>query len=115
MSEKLLQQILAELKDVKTEMKDFKFELNEIKSKVDDNTKKLETLDELKEITLALRDRQEETDARLESLAMDVHKMQGNVTDIKEQLADIRSELEFTYQKTAKNEMELFKLKRDFD
>lgn len=70
---------------------------------------------ELKEIVIALRDRHEETDAKLENLTMDVHKMHGDVTSIKEQLSELQSEVEFTYQKTAKNEMELFKIKRDFN
>lgn len=83
--------------------------------KLDLILQKLETLDELKEIVVALRDHQEETDAKLENLTMDVHKMHGDVTSIKEQLSELQSEVEFTYQKTAKNEMELFKIKRDFN
>ncbi|MEK3934569.1 hypothetical protein MKY41_04550 [Sporosarcina sp. FSL W7-1349] len=107
MSEELLKQILVEIKDVK-------FELIQVKSNVDVNTRMLATLNELKEIPLSLDDRQEDMDARLESLAMDVHKMQEEVIVIKKQISEIRSELEFTFQKTVKNEMELFKLRREF-
>lgn len=74
------------------------------------------------EITKALRDRQEETDAKLEALSMDVHKMHGDLTRLEEkvdsnhqetigELQNLKLDLDFTYQKTTLNERELFKLK----
>jgi len=52
-----------------------------MEKKLDLILQKLETLEsgqqELKEIVVSLRDRQEETDAKLESLTMDVHKLYG--------------------------------------
>ncbi|WP_318614195.1 hypothetical protein [Sporosarcina sp. YIM B06819] len=48
---------------------------------------------ELKEIVVALLDRHEETEAKLENLSMDVHKMHGDVTSIKEQLSELQSEV----------------------
>lgn len=68
-------------------------------------------LDENTQITKAIYHRQEETDARLESLSLDVHTMHGEVILTKEQVADIKKEIEFTYQKTSKNELEIFKLR----
>ena len=74
------------------------------------------------EITKALRDRQEETDAKLEALSMDVHKMHGDLARLEEkvdsnhqetidELQNLKLDLDFTYQKTTLNERELFKLK----
>lgn len=50
---------------------------------------KLETLDELKQIVLALRDRQEESDAKIEALSMDMNKLHGVVAGHSELLHSI--------------------------
>ncbi len=138
MNEKILQQILSEvtgikgeLADVKTDMADMKTELSSVKTDVasmktelsvlktdvgtlqTDLTSVKAQLDENTKLTRAILDRQEETDARLESVAMDVHKMQGDITSLKEDVSEIKSGLEFTFQKTAKNEMDIFKIRRD--
>lgn len=75
--------------------------------KLDLILQKLETLDEVKEIVLAMRDRQEETDAKLEALSMDVHKAYGKITALEDKLA-------FNSYKNYQNEAEIFKLKREF-
>jgi uncharacterized protein (DUF3084 family) len=97
--------IKSELVPVKSELTGVKTELANVKTQLDENT----------QMTRAIYDRQEETDARLENMSMDFNKMHGDVTAIKEQLTDVQSEVEFTYQKSSKNEMELFKLKRDYN
>lgn len=40
-------------------------------------------LQETNEIVRAIRDRQEETDAKLDALSMDVHKLHGEVASVK--------------------------------
>ncbi|WP_153721390.1 hypothetical protein [Sporosarcina cascadiensis] len=90
---------------VRSELVEVKTQLGEVTSQLDEN----------KLIIKAIRSRQTETDAKLEGLTLDVHKMHGDVTAVKEKLSDIQGEVEFTYQKAAKNEMELFKLKRDYN
>lgn len=74
---------------------------------------------ELFDIVKAIHHRQEETDAKIDSLAMDIHKLHGDVTFLKEhalhvdqELADIKSELDFTSHKTYRNEVEIFKLRK---
>ncbi len=78
-----------------------------MEQKLDLILQKLESLDEVKEIVLAIRDRQEETDAKLEALSMDVHKVYGKITDLEDKLA-------FNSYKNYQNEAEIFKLKREF-
>lgn len=79
---------------------------------------KLEALNEVKEIVLALRDRQEETDAKLEAPSMNIHKVPGNITalqedmtSVKNTLSNIKDKLEFTSPNTYQNEAEIFKLR----
>ncbi|GKV66586.1 MULTISPECIES: hypothetical protein [unclassified Sporosarcina] len=100
-----IQLVRSELVEVKTQLGGVETQLGEVTSQLDENTL----------IIKAIRSRQTETDAKLEGLTLDVHKMHGDVTAVKEKLSDIQGEVEFTYQKTAKNEMELFKLKRDYN
>lgn len=100
-----LQQLNNRVGSIETDLANVKSEVAHVKSQLDENTK----------LTRAIFDRQEESDARLENLSMDFHKMHGDVTSIKEQLTDVQGEVEFTFQKTAKNEMELFKLKRHYN
>lgn len=45
---------------------------------------------ELQEITRAIRDRQEGTDAKLEALSMDVHQLNGTAVSIKENLSELK-------------------------
>ncbi|WP_342509631.1 hypothetical protein [Sporosarcina sp. FSL K6-2383] len=126
MSEQLLQQILIEFKEMRTEMQEFKTEIQGFKTemqgfktemqgfktemqgfKTEQQSMKVQ-LDENTQLTRAIFDRQEETDAKLENLTMDVHKLHGEVAEIK----DI---LDFTYQKTTRNELEIYKLKKNTD
>jgi peptidoglycan hydrolase CwlO-like protein len=45
----------------------------------------LKGIKELQQITRAIYDRQEETDAKLEALASDVHKLHGEITAIRQE------------------------------
>jgi chromosome segregation ATPase len=88
-----------------------------VENKLDLILQKLELLEsgqtELRQIVHAIHHRQEETDAKLDSLSLDVHKIHGDMIVVKEKVGAIKDEIEFTYQKTSKNEMEIFKLKRE--
>ncbi|MNJ50405.1 hypothetical protein D3C77_456770 [compost metagenome] len=70
---------------------------------------------ELHQITTAIRDRQEETDAKLEALTMDVNKIHGSTVRIDqkmdETLSDIRGDVRFLNHRIADLELEIDKLK----
>lgn len=70
---------------------------------------------ELHQITTAIRDRQEETDAKLEALTMDVNKIHGSTVRIEqkmdETLSDIRGDVRFLNHRIADLELEVDKLK----
>lgn len=98
MSEVLLQQILSELKGVKTDIEGIKTDIvgmkkdiEGIKSEIIDIKNEQQImkvqLDENTQMIRAIYDRQEETDARQEALTMDVHRLHGEVTSIKEEQA----------------------------
>lgn len=55
--------------------------------KLDLILQKLDTLDEVKEIVIALREQQEVVSAKLDVVTMDVHKLNGEMTSMKEQVA----------------------------
>lgn len=97
MSEQVLLNILDEIRSLKekTDLMDSKFELMNSKFDLMDSK-----LTETNQIVRAIRDRQDETDAKLEALTMDVHKLYGKVSALKD-------EIEFTYQKTSRNELEI--------
>lgn len=67
--------------------------LNQILDKLDEMNTRIGGLEsgqaELQQITSAIRDRQEETDAKLEALSMDVHQLHGVVVAIKEEIAEL--------------------------
>lgn len=68
MSEKLLMDILSELKFMKEE-------LSSVKAQTEENTQLLK----------AVIHRQEETDAKIDNINMDVHKLHGEFAALKEQ------------------------------
>ncbi|MEK5037986.1 hypothetical protein [Sporosarcina sp. FSL K6-3457] len=158
MSEKILLQILAEVKDLRTDVNDIKADITGIKSEITsmktditgikseitsmktditgikseitsmktditgikseitvmkaDITSMKAQLDKNTQIIKVIRDRQEETDAKLENLTMDVHHMRGELTALTETVASIQDELAFTTHKAYTNEKELFNLRR---
>lgn len=87
--------------------------------KLDLILQKLETLEsgqaELQQIIRAVRDRQEETDAKLEALTMDVNKIHGNTVRIEQKLDDnindVRGDIRFLSHRVVALEMEVDKLK----
>lgn len=110
-----LQPITKEIKELNQRIGGMENEiqgLNQHVGSIENEMKNMNAqLDENTQITKAIYHRQEETDARLEALSLDVHAMHGEVILTKEQVADIKKEIEFTYQKTSKNELEIFKLR----
>ncbi|GIP31982.1 hypothetical protein [Paenibacillus sp. J2TS4] len=75
--------------------------------KLDLILRKLEALEEgqkeLNQISRAIRDHQEETDAKLEAVAMDVHKLQGKVEEQNEKLNAVSNELHIFRRETKSN------------
>lgn len=53
----------------------------------------LESIGELHQLTRAILDRQEETDAKVEALTMDVHQIKGDVAKLKEDVATLKSDV----------------------
>lgn len=110
-----LNDVKSELNDVKGDLNDVKSELSNIESQLNENT----------EITKAILHRLDETDAKLDHLTIDVHKLHGEVTQLKEdyqtlykgqaeiidEIKDVKSHLKFNTQKITETELELFKLK----
>lgn len=122
MSEKILLQILAEVKDLRTDVNGIKADITGIKSEItgmkaditgikSEITGMKAQLDENTQIIKVIRDRQEETDAKLENLTMDVHHMRGELTALTETVATIQDELAFTSHKAYTTEKELFNLR----
>lgn len=110
MSEHILNQILEELQSVKKTQSLMHTQLTDMK----ETQNLMQTqLTETNEIVHAIRDRQDETDAKLENLTFQNHKLQGDVVAIKEIVNDIKGEIEFTYEKTSRNELEIFKLRKE--
>ncbi|MNW37007.1 hypothetical protein D3C74_140340 [compost metagenome] len=70
---------------------------------------------ELQQIARAIRDRQEEADAKLEVLSMDVNKIHGNTVRIEQKLDDnindIRGDIRYLSHRVVALEMEVDKLK----
>lgn len=88
--------------------------------KLDAGLKALETgqttldagLKEIYQIVRALWDRQEETDAKLDSISMDVHKLHGEVTSLKEGQDRQDKILQSLAMRSLEQETELRELKR---
>ncbi|GIO36261.1 hypothetical protein J41TS12_11220 [Paenibacillus antibioticophila] len=70
---------------------------------------------ELQQLTRAIRDRQEESDAKLEALSMDVNKIHGNTVRIEQKLDDnindVRGDIRYLSHRVVALEMEVDKLK----
>jgi len=118
--------IREEQKAIREEQKTFREELKLIREEQEalKNGQK-----ELYDLVNALLHRQEETDAKLESLTMDVHRMHGEITAMKqeirmlsekvdshyeqfnERLNNLQLDVDFTVHKTTMTERELFKMR----
>lgn len=101
MSEQLLHQILrkldqieAEQSSMKTDFQSMKSDMQSIKTEMQSMKADIVGLKESQElmqtqisetnsIARAIRDRQEETDAKLDALSMDVHQLHGELSSIK--------------------------------
>jgi len=53
----------------------------------------LEGMNELRQVTRAILDRQDETDAKLEALTMEVHQLKGEVAELKRDVAELKQEV----------------------
>ncbi|MGZ7441958.1 hypothetical protein [Paenibacillus sp. TH7-28] len=102
----LLQSVINEsLQPVKDDIRSVKDEIQLLKT----------GQEELRLITSAIRDRQEETDAKLEALSMDVKHMHGDLVRIEQKLdeneSELRGDVRFLNHRIADLEMEVEKLK----
>ncbi len=80
-----LNELKSDQKETRQDVELIKSQLNELKSDQKETRQDIALLkSQIKENTAlirAIRDRQEETDAKLEALTMDVHKLNGFVTE----------------------------------
>ncbi|EJL45902.1 hypothetical protein P4U99_15085 [Brevibacillus agri] len=53
----------------------------------------LEGMNELRLVTRAILDRQDETDAKLEALTMEVHQLKGEVAELKHDVAVLKQDV----------------------
>ncbi|MCM3699991.1 hypothetical protein [Paenibacillus macerans] len=102
----LLQSVINEsLQPVKDDIRSIKDDIQLLKT----------GQEELRLITSAIRDRQEETDAKLEALSMDVKYMHGDLVRIEQKLdeneSELRGDVRFLNHRIADLEMEVEKLK----
>lgn len=72
-----------DVQELKTDVRELKTDVHSLKS----------GQSELYQIYRALRDRQDESDAKLDGMAMDVHRMQGDVTALKEGQIAMQSDI----------------------
>lgn len=80
-------------------------------------------LNETNEIVRAIRDRQEETDAKIESMDMEIHKLHGSVAalnekvdanhcQLSEQIDSLKLDFDLAFHKITSNEREINKIKQ---
>ncbi|MGG1664226.1 hypothetical protein [Brevibacillus sp. NRS-1366] len=53
----------------------------------------LEGMNELRQVTRAILDRQDETDAKLDALTMEVHQLKGEVAELKRDVAELKQDV----------------------
>jgi len=68
---------------------------------------------ELGQIVRTIRDRQEETDAKIDALSMDVHHVHGEIAGVKEEIKDLRNGVIFVNRKVADAEFEINMMKQN--
>lgn len=117
----MLQEVLQEaLKPIKNDIALIKGEINLIK---DDIALVKVQLSETNEIVRAIRDRQEETDAKIESMDMEIHKLHGSVAtlnekvdanhcQLSEQIDSLKLDFDLAFHKITSNEREINKIKQ---
>lgn len=105
-----------EIADVKSEMADMKGEIADVKNEMADMKSEIAHLQqqtsENTQLIKAILHRQEESDAKLENLTIHVEKLHDEMSSMRKDITGIKNEIEYTYQKTSKNELEIFKLRK---
>lgn len=97
-----IQGVKDDVQGIKGEIQVVKKDLCQMKSQLHENT----------ELTKAIHHRQEETDAKVKNLAMDVHKLRGELTSLKEGQARQDKILESLALRSLEQETDLRDLKR---
>lgn len=141
MSEQILQQILHKLEHIDTKfdqlnmrvekiesrLDQFETRFGKIESRLDHMDERLTSLEagqqELYQISRAIQDRQKETDTKLEALTVDIHyfhaelkrlehKVDQNHEEVKAKIGQLKTVIDFTYERTNKHELEIYKLNK---
>ncbi|WP_432776173.1 hypothetical protein AAFJ72_04140 [Brevibacillus gelatini] len=73
----------------------------------------LEGMNELRLVTRAILDRQDETDAKLEALTLEVHQLKGEVAELKRDVAVLKQDVAELKQDVAVLKQEVAVLKQD--
>jgi len=73
----------------------------------------LEGMNELRQVTRAILDRQDETDAKLEALTMEVHQLKGEVAELKRDVAVLKQDVAELKQDVAVLKQDVAELKED--
>ncbi|EKN64573.1 hypothetical protein P9E76_06925 [Schinkia azotoformans] len=101
-TEQMFKELMNEIKGMKEDIKGLKEDNQSIKSQLEENT----------QLTKAIHHRQEESDAKLENLSMDMHLMRGELSSLKEGQERQDKILESLALRSLEQETELRELKR---
>lgn len=81
-----MQQILTTVQAIQTDVSELKVDVSQLKTDVKSLDRRVGNLEkgqiELNEICRSIRDRQEETDAKVDAISMDVHELYGKAENV---------------------------------
>lgn len=107
--EKVLQEILTTVQAIQTDVSQLKTDVKSLDIRVG-NLEKGQI--ELIEICRSIRDRQEETDAKVEGISMDVHELYGKVEKVDEKVSLINEDQKSVNQIVGEHEVSIRSLRR---
>ncbi|AVD55934.1 MAG: hypothetical protein SOH59_07805 [Heyndrickxia faecalis] len=112
-----LELILKKLSSLESGQKELNQKFEALESGQKELNNKFEVLEsgqkELGQIVRTIRDRQEETDAKIDALSMDVHHVHGEIAGVKEEIKDLRNGVIFVNRKVADAEFEINMMKQN--
>lgn len=116
MEEKLLHEILTEIKDIKVGINKMDTRMGNMETRMDSMDTRMDTmkstLDEHTDLLHALEHRTEENTAQLTALSENVHYIEGQINRLNNEVYKQGEFLEMFAIKNAKQEAELFEMKR---
>ena len=125
--ESRLDQFETRFEKIESRLDQFETRFEKIESRLDHMDERLTSLEagqqELYQISRAIQDRQVETDAKLEALTIDIHYFHGelkrlehkvdhNHEEVKAKIGQLKTVIDFTYERTNKHELEIYKLNK---